>query len=97
MRSGNDLFLWPEFYLWPAARRNDTKRPPSSPVQRRRGWNREILPIPDFNLLWSKIWAILCLLGRPQLGIYKHCRSPPCISTQRSTQLARELRERRQL
>src|SRR6266700_1014279 len=59
---GPESALFGRFYLWPAARRNDTKRRPSSPVQRRRGWNREILPIPDFNLLWSKIWAILCLL-----------------------------------
>src|SRR5258706_10689995 len=95
MRSGNDLFLLPEFYLWPDARHNDIKRFPLLPVRPRPGSNREILPTPDSSCLWNRIWAALFLPGLRQPGIYKHCRSPVCISIQHSTRLARVLRERK--
>src|SRR6266566_2330347 len=77
MRPGNDLFLWPEFCLWLDARRNDTKRLPLFPVQPPRGLNREILPIPDSNLLWNRIWATLCLTGPRQLWILPFPSKPP--------------------
>src|SRR5882672_6601702 len=97
MRHEKESFLSSEFSCWRAVLYNDTGQLLSLLAQPRRGLNPGILPILASNLSRNKTWVSLCLHGRPRLGIYKHSRSPLCISIPHLTRLGRVLRLRKQL
>src|SRR2546427_282659 len=80
MRYEKESFLSSEFSCWRAVLYNDTGQPLSLLAQPRRSLNPGILSILASNLSRNKTWVTLCLHGRPRLGIYKHSRSPLCIS-----------------
>src|SRR5467141_5142938 len=97
MRYEKESFLSSEFSCWRAVLYNDTGQLLSLLAQSRRGLNPGILPILASNLSRNRTWVTLCLHGRPRLGIYKHSRSPLCISILHLTRLGRVLRQRKQL
>jgi len=69
----------------------------SLPAQPHRGLNPGILPILGSIFRGNRTWVTLWSPWPPRLGIYKHSRSPLCISILYLTRLERGLRQRKQL
>src|SRR5229473_1068489 len=97
MRYEKESLLSPEFSCWRAVLYSDTGQLLSLPAPQLQSLNRGVLPIPASSLSRNRPWVTQCLHGRSGLGIYKPCRSRPCISIPHSTRLGRALRERKQL
>src|SRR5258708_37257427 len=90
------LISW-VFSCWQAVLYNDTGRPLSSLVPPPQHLHRGPLPIPGSGPSRNRTWVTHCPLGRPRLGIYKHCRLPLSISVPHSSRLRPPLRQRKHL
>src|SRR5260221_4476547 len=97
MRYEKHSLLLSVFCCWQAVLSNDTGQPLSWLVLQPQHLLRGILPIPGSSLSRNRTWVTHCPRGRPRLGIYRHCRLPPCISVPLSNRLGRTLRERKRL
>src|SRR5260221_13956120 len=80
MRYEKHSLLLSVFCCWQAVLSNDTGQPLSWLVLQPQHLLRGILPIPGSILSRNRTWVTHCPRGRPRLGIYRHCRLPPCIS-----------------